>query len=588
MNQNTANQSLQDEYGKSAEPAQVSNMFSEIDTALSILAQKKNEWVTLKLEDKINLLEDVLKGILSCAQEQVADALVAKGLPSDSPLASEDWLGGPYANARIVGTLLDSLRSLSDHGHTGVTAKDAYTLGNGQVAVKVLPKRLMDHLLVAGFKGEVRLMPNLTEDTWLSHCAHVYKNPPSEGKVSLVLGAGNVASIGLLDVIHKLYVEAQVCLLKFNPVNEYLEPHYRSTLKPLIEAGYVRLIKGEAEEGKYLCQHELVDEIHITGSDRTHDAIVYGTGEEGAQRKTNDEPLCTKRVSSELGNVSPVIIVPGSWTQRQIKFHAENIATMMYNNVGFNCNAARVLIMQKDWPQKRALLNALREVLSSLEARPSYYPGAVDRHKRFIESHDGAELIATQSLDGTEGALPIGLVVEVDPNDIDHTCFREEAFCAMTATTSLDTSDAQSFLRAATKFANEVLWGTLNATIIIDPQTEKTFKKSLEKALDELKYGSVCVNHWPALSYGLGSTTWGAYPGHTRSDIQSGVGVVHNTYLLEHVEKTVIRGPFIVWPKPPWFVTHKRSTAVAKALVETTFQPKASGLLRLVYSALRG
>jgi aldehyde dehydrogenase (NAD(P)+) len=124
--------------------------------------------------------------------------------------------------------------------------------------------------------------------------------------------------------------------------------------------------------------------------------------------------------------------------------------------------------------------------------------------------------------------------------------------------------------------------------VIIDPRTEKTFKSALDKAIDELKYGSVCINHWPALSYGLGSTTWGAYPGHARNDIQSGTGVVHNTYLLEDVEKTVISGPFTVWPKPPWFVTHKRSTEMAKVLVETATNLKPLALAKLFYHALRG
>ena len=562
--------------------------FIEINEALEVLESKKLVWVKLDLDKKISLLRSVLKGIIDTAEEQVASALRAKGLPPSSPLASEDWLGGPYANARIVSTLIDALVCYQRNGHTGVTDRDAYVLPNGQVAVKVLPKRLMDHILVTGFKGEVRLQSHITEGEWLKRCAYVYKNPPSEGHIALVLGAGNVASIGLLDVIHKLYLEAQVCILKFNPVNEYLAPHYEKSLEPLIKAGFVRLIKGGAEEGRYLCEHKLVSEIHITGSNYTHDAIVYGVGEEGARRKEQDDPICHKRITSELGNVSPVIIVPGSWTQRELRFQAENIATMMYNNVGFNCNAARVLIMQKDWPQKQALLSEVRNVLSSLEARPAYYPGASERYERFIQSHDGAEAIATKSIEHVQGALPIGLIVEVDPTDTQHLCFNEEAFCAMAASTSLEASDAQSFLQAATQFANDVLWGTLSATIIIDPRTEKTFKKALEASVDELKYGSVCINHWPALSYGLGSTTWGAFPGHTRQDIQSGVGVVHNTYLLEDVEKTVIYGPFLVWPHPPWFVTHKRSAEVAKALVATSHKASPIDFVKLFASALRG
>jgi hypothetical protein len=562
--------------------------FPQIDDALQELQAHKDRWVQLGLKEKISLLEGVKRGIETSAEAQVTDAMRAKNIPLDSPLAGEDWLSGPYANLRITMGLIESLRSLDEHGHTGVTASDAYQLPSGQVAVKVFPKNLFDRILLNGFQGEVRLQPHVKIDTWQQEVASVYKRPPESGRVALVLGAGNVASIGILDVIHKLYLEAQVCVLKFNPVNEYLEPHYAAMLKPLIDEGFVRLIKGGAPEGIYLCQHELVDEIHITGSCYTHDAIVYGVGEEGAQRKADDQPVCEKRITSELGNVSPVIVVPGSWTQKEINFHAANIATMMYNNSGFNCNAARVVIMHRDWPQRRALTDAIMATLSDLEARPAYYPGAAERFERFIQSHEGAQAIKTRGCDEVEGALPVGLVVEVDPKETDHLCFNEEAFCAMAATTSLEALDTADFIKKATAFANDVTWGTLNATIIIDPRTARTHRAELDEAVDQLKFGSVCVNHWPALSYGLGTTTWGAFPGHQRDDIRSGVGVVHNTFMLEDVEKTVIYGPFTVWPHPPWFSNHKRSLEMARALVETTAKPSVLKLLKLTKQALRG
>lgn len=562
--------------------------FNEVDEKLSRLEAKRDEWVNLPLSEKIDLLRQVKQRVISTAEAQVNAAMEAKGLPLDSRLASEDWLSGPYANARVVSTLISALESYQKVGHTGVTDRDAHELKTGQVAVKVFPKTLVDRILLTGFEGEVRLTPNVKLDEWRRASARVYHTPPERGRVALVLGAGNVASIGLLDVIHKLYLEAQVCILKFNPVNEYLEPFYQEILAPLIERDYVHLVTGGVEIGAHLCQHSMIEEIHITGSSHTHDAIVYGVGEEGARRKREDDPLCDKRVTSELGNVSPVIVVPGSWTERELSFHAANIATMMYNNSGFNCNAARVLIMQRDWPQRRALLDAVREILSSLQARPAYYPGASDRFERFIASHEGAESIKTRGYEEVEGALPIGFVVEVDPADESHICFQEEAFCALAATTSLDTADASEFLREATRFANEVMWGSLNACIIIDPRTARTYSDSLEEAVDELRYGSVCVNHWPALSYGLGNTTWGAYPGHTRQEIGSGVGVVHNTFLLEDVEKTVIRGPFVVRPTPPWFVTHRHPTAIAKTLVESTQGLSVALLGKLIIQALRG
>jgi acyl-CoA reductase-like NAD-dependent aldehyde dehydrogenase len=130
------------------------------------------------------------------------------------------------------------------------------------------------------------------------------------GKVALVLGAGNIASIAPLDVLYKLIAEGQVCLLKMNPVNDYLGPFLEEAFRSLIAQGFVRIAYGGADVGAWLANHALVEEIHITGSARTHDAIVFGGGSEGAARKAKDEPVNRRRVTSELGNVSPTIVVP--------------------------------------------------------------------------------------------------------------------------------------------------------------------------------------------------------------------------------------------------------------------------------------
>jgi hypothetical protein len=51
--------------------------------------------------------------------------------------------------------------------------------------------------------------------------AIAYRDKQHNGKVALVLGAGNVASIGPMDVLYKLFVEDQVVLLKTNPYRRF-------------------------------------------------------------------------------------------------------------------------------------------------------------------------------------------------------------------------------------------------------------------------------------------------------------------------------------------------------------------------------
>ena len=90
--------------------------------------------------------------------------------------------------------------------------------------VQVFPTALSDKLLFSGFTASIWQEPSVTKENLSDNIGEFYRRENPEGRVSLVLGAGNVASIGPLDVIHKLFVEGQVVLLKMNPVNDYLGP----------------------------------------------------------------------------------------------------------------------------------------------------------------------------------------------------------------------------------------------------------------------------------------------------------------------------------------------------------------------------
>ena len=67
-----------------------------------------------------------------------------------------------------------------------------------------------------------------------------------------------------------------------NPVNEYLGPFYEEGFRSLIEAGFLQILYGGTQEGSYLCNHPAVDCVHMTGSTRTFEAIVFGPGDRRA------------------------------------------------------------------------------------------------------------------------------------------------------------------------------------------------------------------------------------------------------------------------------------------------------------------
>ena len=555
----------------------------ELDAAVTGLRDRAAAWLELPLDRKIRLAESAVEGSRRVAQRQVAAALAAKGLPADSPLAGEDWLAGPYIQVRTLRLLIQTLKRIERRGAVDVPSRRVHDLANGQIAVRVFPDDLLDSLLYRGFTADVWMEPGVTRDNLAENVGLALRRTDVRPGVALVLGAGNVASIPTLDAIYKLYAEGRVVLLKLNPVNEYLGPFIEEAFAELIEAGFLRLAHGAAAVGSYLCHHDGVDEVHITGSERTHDLIVFGGGDEGAARKRDNRPLLTKPITSELGNVSPIVIVPGDWTDADLEFHAANLATQMTQNGGFNCNAAKVIVTHRDWPQRRELLGRLRKVLKRLPPRPAYYPGAEDRHERFAAAYPSAERLGASR----PGVVPPTLAADLSPDD-DGPAFGEESFCAFTVETGLAGADAADFLAAAVEFCNRRLHGSLNAGLVIHPRTRRQLGDAVERAVDGLRYGSVAINHWPAMSYGLGSTPWGAFPGHPLNDVQSGRGFVHNTWLFERPQKSVIDGPFRVVPKPAWFVTHGAAHRVASELTGLEADRSPLHLPAIFWNALQG
>ncbi len=561
-----------------------------LERSLTDLAAQKQAWVRLAVPRKIELLEQVKRATAAVAGRWVQAAVRAKGIPDDSPLAGEEWSSGPWALLYGLSQYIRTLGEIARHGRPQIAARALRTAPSGQLIVDVFPSSLYDRLLLSGVSAEVWMQPGVTRENLDQNIAAFYREKNPQGKVALVLGAGNIASIAPLDVLYKLIAEGQACVLKMNPVNEYLGPFLEEAFKPLSD--FVKVVYGGGEVGAWLCNHPLVEEIHVTGSARTHDAIVFGAGPDGEARKARDEPLNPRRVTSELGNISPTIVVPGPWTKADLQFQAENIATQKMHNAGFNCIAAQVLVLPAGWDQAQALVDAVKSTLRAVPNREAYYPGAGDRQKNAVQAHPDAELLDT-------GGVPRTLISQVPP-DGDDFCFREEAFGGVLAETRLPGADAGTFLKNAIAFCNDSLWGTLGANLLIHPQTIKELGPAFDDALAGLRYGCIAVNTWTGVGFLLAQASWGAYPGHRRNDIQSGSGVVHNALLFDRPQKSVVRAPFYpfprglshgqpaILPKPPWFITNKRAHEVTRQLTYFEADPSPLKLPGIFFSALRG
>jgi aldehyde dehydrogenase (NAD(P)+) len=558
----------------------------DLDRHVNRLRERATEFARLHVASKIELLEDCIRGTRDVAADWVAAACRAKGIPLGAPVSGEEWVAGPAVTLRNMRLLVRTLHEIHAHGAPVMKDKLLRDLAHGAVAVRVTPSDAYDAVLYGGLSAETWLQPGIPRSEVGAHQASFYKKRDPEGRVSLILGAGNVASIPPMDVLYKMFVDGSVCLLKMNPVNEYLGPFLERALRPLVERGFLAIVYGGAEVGSYLSYHPSIADVHITGSDKTHDLIVWGPpGPEREDRKRRNDPLLKKPITSELGNVSPVLVVPGPYTDAELSSMAENTAAMITNNASFNCNAAKLLVLAKGWAHRDAFIKKLTDVLAAVPPRKAYYPGAASRFEALTSGHGDVRRIGTAG----EHALPWTLVLGLDANDPGEKNFTTEPFCSILSEVSLGSQDPVEFLSAAVPFANDRVWGTLNAMLYVHPKVEASSAKgAIDSALRDLRFGTVGVNVWPAMGYVLVTTPWGGHPSATLANVQSGLGWVHNSVMLEDIEKCVVRGPIAPKPKPSHWPSNRTFHKIGPRLTDFEAAPSWLKVPGLAATALGG
>jgi aldehyde dehydrogenase (NAD(P)+) len=524
-------------------------------------------------------------GYLRIARRSVEAACAAKGISAYSPVAGEEWATGPWSVVRHLRLVTESLRAIQ---RTGTTPVGRIGRNNdGRLTVRVFPANRIDGVLFSGITVDVHMLPGVNEESLDAIRASFYQGCKHEGRTVLVLGAGNIAAIPAMDVVTKLFNEGSVCLLKMNPVNAYLGPFIEEAFGEVIARGFLAVAYGGPEEGAYLAQHRGIDEIHLTGSAATYDSIVWGPpGPEREARKARNQPVLTKPVTAELGNVSPVLVVPGPYSEKELAFRAENIAGAVTCNASFLCNSAKMLVTPKAWERRSSLLAGIEHVLAKVPARKAYYPGAEQRWQQLTQGRSIVRTIGTAG----QGELPWTLLSGLDAADAREPAFTTEPFCSILSETEVGSDDPVEFLDRAVDFANNRLWGTLSADIVVHPKSLKDPRvaEALERAITRLRYGAVTVNSWTGFIFAFGSPPWGAYPGSTPADIQSGNAWVHNTFMLEGVEKAVLRHPLTIVPKPATFPSHRTAHTLMQRITRLEERANWSKVPGVVAAAMRG
>jgi acyl-CoA reductase-like NAD-dependent aldehyde dehydrogenase len=538
---------------------------AELDGAVEALNARQVGWAREPVAARIDLLRRCGPDWVREAEGAVAAGCRAKGLDLRSPSSAEEWLGGPVTILRNIRLLIETLSAIRRTGRPWLPDGAVRRLAGGGLTVDVFPRDRLDRALYPGVRVEVWQQPGIHEANLADSMAVAYRDGDArDGATALVLGAGNVMSIGPSDVLYKMFVEKRVVVLKMHPVNEYLGPFIERGFRALIDAGLLRVVYGGAAEGQHLAHHRGVHEIHMTGSAAVHDRIVWGdTAEEQARRRAGAAPRVRKPISSELGCVTPVIVVPGEWSPGEIAYQAENVASMVVTNASCNCNAAKAIVTWRGWAQRGEFLARVAQVLSRVAPRKAYYPGSLERFQRYVEAYPTARCLGSR----IDDRLPCATIFDLDAASAAGLAFQEEAWAPVIAEVGLSADDEAHFLDEAVRFCNDRVAGTLSAVVIADPRARRRLRGRFDEAIAGLRYGTVAINHWSAMSFVLAVPPWGAFPGHTLEQVGSGIGVVHNTLMFDRPQKTVLWGPFTASPKPPWFCTHRRGHVVARRLV---------------------
>ena len=342
----------------------------------------------------------------------------------------------------------------------------------------------------------------------------------------------------------KLFAEDRVCILKMNPVNEHLGPHIAEAFQALVRAGFLRIVYGGGEVGA------LPDATTTTSTRSTSPARTRPTTRScsaPARRAPAARPRTTrsitKPITSELGNVTPVIVVPGPWSRRGHRL-----------------------------PRRQHRVDAGQERRVQLHRRPrDHHPPAVgaaprprQRDPRLAAPRRAARALLPgrgRPVARVHRRPPAGRVVRRrhgrGPGAV-HAHPRPRP--ATTATTSPSrprrsaASSARSALDAprvgrsttstqAVEFCNE---HPVGHAVGVDHRPPEVAQGPRDRR------GGRAGHRRPALRLGRGQPLVGRALRHgvdhvgrlpratRRTDIQSGTGVVHNTYLLEDVEKSVV------------------------------------------------
>lgn len=313
---------------------------------LKEVSKKRSEWATLPATEKLVFLEEILTILTKEMEYEDFKSSGKKGaemkgfdvkntVEGDLEATEEAFVFCLKAKAGID----DMIKAYKIRAGLEVPPKK-FTKGNfvtrkainGQVVTQTFPIFPED---VKGMyyylRGEVWMDSSKIQDESQVEAFAFEKAwddaVGKEGGLMMVCGAGNLPMLSLIDIMHAMYTRNYVVFFKQHPIRNYINPLYERIYAPLISRGYLAI---EAHSTNKRCSdllyHPEVDALHLTGGKVTHDLLVWGLNSKEQEQNLKANTPKIKNVTSELGAVTPWVIVPGKYTEAEMKAQAGLIA----------------------------------------------------------------------------------------------------------------------------------------------------------------------------------------------------------------------------------------------------------------------
>ena len=542
----------------------------DIDRNISKLRVNSSEFLNLDKTNLISMLEQVIDNIKTISYYWASLSSEKKGHLTKSK-EGEEWIGGPFS---CIYALQYFIEYLQDEDGLDINNFD-----ETNKSYKVFPTKNIEKLLFPFLEGEIRFGKNLNFDQINEYRGFANRFNNNKAKITLVLGAGNVSSIPVLDALFHMIAYKSVIYIKLNPVNDYLLPIFTQVFEPFISRGFMIITEGDMEASKYLTEHDGFQHTHLTGSNYTYESIVYGKTLSDKERSLKTLPKIIKKpITTELGNVTPIIVHPGNWSRSEIRHQAKKIVTAKLNNSGFNCIAAQVIVLPKDWKHTKKLKADIKNYLKKIGDTTSYYPGAIENLNDLNGSNNYEQI----------NNLSCSTPFLISNLDLEHEYGSKEVWSTALYFKEISYNSYEDFCTNSVNYVNNELWGNLGVSVLIKNYKKKKNEKILSSYVENLKYGTVAINEWSALGFVIPSLPWGGYPGNKDNDIQSGQGYVHNSFLFESPQKGIIYSKFMLSRliDPPWFVTNKKAHRIFKNLTYYQATKSKINLIKLIFSTL--